>query len=152
MTPDDREKFDLEIYLETKNHRGCIVDAADYLRHKNPDRVSRLVNPYDSRANTIFGETAELLEAFNDKHPELAVKIWRKLSLQVRPFLEASNETVELDEFAEAADATAREQSDVTRAVMLKKPIEIIQKEAHEAFEKARRQYDLAMKLGQNEK
>jgi len=151
MTPDDREKFDLEIYLQTKEpaHRGCIADAADYLHHRNSDRVSRLVNPYDSRANTIFGEVADLLEAFNHKHPKLAKFIWRKLSLQVHSFMETGDEVVKLTEFAQAADTAAREQLDVNSAVMLNKPVEVIQQEAFEAYEKSRIQYEKAMALGE---
>jgi len=151
MTPDEREKFDLEIYLQTKEpqHRGCIGDAADYLHHKNSDRVSRLVNPYDSRANTIFGEAADLLEAFHHKHPKLARFIWRKLSLQVHSFMETGDEVVRLVEFAEAADSAAREQLDVNSAVNLGKPVAVIQQEAFEALEKSRIQYEKAMQLTQ---
>jgi len=150
MTPEERERFDLEIYLEIKDpkHRGCIGDAADYLHHKNPDRVSRLVNPGDSRANTIFGELADLLEGFNHRHPALAQFIWRKLSQQVGSFMDTGSETIRLDEFVEAADAAAREQFDVSRAVMLNQPVKVIQKETFEALEKARLQHEMAMKLG----
>lgn len=150
MTPDEREKFDLEIYLQTKEatNRGCITDAADYLRHKKSDRVSRLVNPYDSRANTIFGEAMDLLEAFNHKHPALAEFIWQKMVLQARSFMETGEQIVKLAEFAEIADVAVREQMDVNSAVLLKKSVPVIQQEAFEAFEKSRIQYEKAMQLG----
>ena len=153
MTPNERKKFDVEIYEETKEkkNRGCITDAADYLRHRNSDRVSRLINPNDERANTIFGEVVDLLEAFNHKHPLLAQFIWKKICLKVNGFMETGNQTVKLAEFAQMADAAAREQMDVNSAVMLGQSVEDIQKEAFEALQKSQAQYDKAMKLGASE-
>jgi hypothetical protein len=147
MTPEEREIFDLRIYLETKKYRGCISDAADYLRLSEPSRISRLVNPNEPRANNIFGAAMDVLEGFNHKHPELAKFIWSKMVMQANSFMEFSNETATaLDELIDVSDRAVREQFDVNRAISERKSPEDIERETFEAYEKSRQQYELAKK------
>lgn len=147
MTPTEREKLEIEIYLETKNHRGCIEDAADFLRHRDSSRISRLVNPNDTRAHNIFGEVLDVIQGFNHKHPKLAQFIWKKMALAANSFMDTSDGEIRLTELAEVADSAAREQLDVNSAINLNKPVEVIRQEAFEAYEKSRIQYEKAMAL-----
>lgn len=148
MTPSEREQFDLEIYTEIGKHRGAITDAADYLRQRDPSRISRLVNPRDTRANNIFGEAMEVLEGFNNKHPELAKFIWTKMTLAANSFMDFGESKIKLiDELREHADSTAREQLDVNFAISSGRSPEEIEQECFEAFEKSRVQYEIAREL-----
>jgi hypothetical protein len=148
MTPDEREKFDLEIYLETKNFHGCISDAADYLRLRDPSRISRLLNPTDTRANNICGELVDVLEGFNHRHPKLAQAIWSKIVLKVNGFMDFNEGDADLlKELGEIADTAAREQLDVNFAISSRKTPEEIELEAFQAYEKSRVQYEKARAL-----
>ncbi len=150
MTPDEREQFDLEIYFETKKteHRGCLVDAADYLHLRDASRISRLVNPNDNRANTIFGEAMQLLQAFSHKHPKLAHFIWAKMTLKANNFLAFTGSELDFfEELGELADSAAREQLDVNFAISRRKSAEEIEQEAFEAFDRSRLQYERARAL-----
>lgn len=148
MTPSEREQFDLEIYTEIGKHRGAITDAADYLRQRDPSRISRLVNPRDTRANNIFGEVMDVLEGFNNKHPELAKAIWTKMTLAANSFIDFGDDEIDpISELRTIADSTAREQLDVNFAISRGlSPVEI-EREAYEAFEISRIQYEKARAL-----
>jgi hypothetical protein len=149
MTPSEREKLDLEIYLETKKpqYRGCISDAADFLRMRDPSRISRLINPTDTRASNIFGLVLDVLQGINHKHPDLARFIWAKMSLAKDSFMDAGEERVRLAELAAIADTAAREQLDVNLAISTRRPVGEIKQEAFEAYEKSRIQYEKASAL-----
>lgn len=148
MTPAEREKLDTEIYLETKNYRGCIEDAADFLRHRDSSRISRLINPNDSRANNIFGEMLDVLQGFNHRHPKLAEFIWEKLTLAKNSFMGRNDRTEEF--LTEIADLAAREQLDVNFAVSRRASQQELEREAFQAFERSRIQYEaiVAMRGG----
>lgn len=153
MTPEEREVFDLLIYLESKKHRGCISDAADYLRLPDPSRVSCLINPNEIRAKNIFGETMDMLEAFNHKHPLLAKFIWSKMVMQVNSFMKfATAADIPLDTLIDIADSAVREQFDVNRAISSRMSPEEIELQAFQAFEASRKQYELAQAFNKNSK
>lgn len=147
MTPQEREQFELEIYLETKKHRGCIEDAADFLRHPDSSRISKIINSNDPRANGI-GMVLDVLEGFNHKHPELEEFIWEKMCLK-RNGYKKRGKTGKLAELASIADRASREQLDVPLSISLGKSIEEIQREAFQAHEHSKIQLEKAMALNE---
>lgn len=144
MKPSERKQFDLEIYTEIgkPENRGCYEDAADFLRLPGASKLSKIFNPYDPRANNVFGESLDILEAFHDKYPTLARFIWEKMNLKVNKFMSVGEREIGRGELVEIADSTAREQLDVNFAISSGKTLEEIEIEAFQAVEKSRVQYD----------
>ncbi|HRH44699.1 MAG TPA: hypothetical protein PKY82_23885 [Pyrinomonadaceae bacterium] len=142
MTPLEREKFDLEIYLKTKDpeFNGCFVDASDYLHRKDSSKISRQLNPADSRKDTLFGEAMDVLEALHYKHPELAKFIWKKMNLQWHEISrEAQNHKSKL---LNIVRQTSNEQLDVYDAIARELPETDLKREAYEAYLQSKAQYE----------
>ncbi len=148
MTPQEREEFERRIYLEihSPQNNGCITSAADYMRLKEPSKISRIVNLNDSRANNVFGEVSDLLEAFDYKYPDLEEFIWEQLCLR-RSKYKKKGKTGKLAELAAIADRASREQLDVPLFICLGKSPEEIQREAFQAHEHSKLQLEKALEL-----
>lgn len=149
MTPSEREQFERDIYFEIhkpENH-GCLTDAADFLRHKDSSRLSRITNPNDPRANNIFGEVSDVLEAFHYKYPQLEEFIWEKLSLRRNQYLKCARDKKAA--LVEIADRAAREQLDVNLAICRGESQKKLEEEAFQALQKSKAQYDTVCAMGQ---
>lgn len=147
MTPNDKTKLETEIYLEIHKYNGSISDAADFLRHKDSSRISRLVNPNDSRANNIFGEFVDVLQGFHYRHPKLARFIWEKINVAVNSFMGASESEARLAEIRELSFATTHEQIEVNQALSSGKSQADLEIEAFQALQHSQKQYDAIVNL-----
>ena len=131
--PDKYEKYariEFEIDALIGKHRGALSGISAYLERDESSKISRQLNPHDTRRDNPFREVLEIIEGAQSFSPRLAAELWQILERERSAMREDT--PVQIIDIAKSIHRVFAELSDVVFANNSGASAEVLEKEAFE--------------------